>query len=166
MRLSWSEIPAVHQAELLKWPPVALLEGPALAKILGVRQSTLRNWRYRDQGPPAEPAELYGRGAPSPIYYQVSRLLEWLGAIEEPAWKFERAWLVSRFKGWRFVLDEAAVDVSGQMKEVETQGVAETVRHEAHRSDFNDAAGIEGWPCRQPTKRACRAGKGNSENIP
>ena len=148
-----SELSPDGEAFIHSWPPVALVASPVLAKALGVGTGTLRNWRFRNQGPPAEPSILYGKGPPHPVYYRVSRLLEWLGASQEPAWKFERAWLASRFKGWRFVLNEEAVDVSDQMNEVETLGVAEAVRHEAHRLDFNAAAGIAAWPCRQPTRR-------------
>lgn len=156
MLLRWSDIPAVHQAALLNSPPIALLEAPAVARMLGVGQSTLRNWRFRDQGPLAEAAELYGRSAPSPALYRVSRILHWLGALNEPAWKLERAWLASHFDGWRFVHFSKFVDVNGQMTEQDTELVSESARNEAHHRDFNAAAGNVSWPGRQPSQRPPR----------
>lgn len=154
MTLRWHDLDRAATVQLQGWPAVALLEGPTVAKLLGVGPSTLRNWRHRGQGPKAEPSDLYGRGAPAPVYYRVSAILHWLDGPEaRQAWEYERDWLVEYFDGWRFVRPDGVVDVSTTITAQQTAMAAESIRENASDALFNRAAGIADWPARQPRPR-------------
>lgn len=154
MLLRWSDLTPAHQADLSGWPPVALLDGSTVARLLGVRPSTLRNWRHRGIGPRAEPAAMYGRGAPSPIYYRVSNLLCWLcPAPNKAPWELERDWLVEHFVGWRLGTSSGYVDVGAEMSATDTDLAAASVREHSSDRLFNEAASLPRWPGRQPIQK-------------
>lgn len=154
MTLHWQDLPPSSTALLRSWPAVALLEGPTVAKLLGVGPSTLRNWRHRGQGPEAEPSKLYGRGAPAPAYYRVSSILHWLdGPQAQQPWEYERDWLIRHFEGWRIGTADGGVYVSAAMSAEQTLSVATCVRQNASDTLFNLAASIPAWPGKQPRPR-------------
>ena len=156
MPTRWGELTPKDEALIRSWPPVALVASPVLAKALGVSTSTLRNWRFRKQGPQPEPAALYGRSAPYPIYYRVSSVLAWLDQTEALSpWKYERDWLAEHLNGWRFVDDFGQIDISAQMTPYQTSRALPAIRTLATDLLFNDAAAIRCWPNRQPTGRQC-----------
>ena len=146
MSMTWSDLDPANAALLRSWPPIALLEGPKVAKVLGVESSTLRNWRHRGQGPSPEPSQRTRRG-PRPVRYRVSEISAWLdGSGARPPWERERRWLVDHLEGWRFVDGAGFVDVEAEMTAQQTERVAIEVR--LHSSDrlFAGAARIEAWP--------------------
>jgi len=70
--------------------PWSLISSPQLAKIFGVHQQTLTNWRSRQILPPPEPASPKLRG--NVIRYRISAIRAWLeGSSEEQVtWEWIR----------------------------------------------------------------------------
>ena len=146
MNMTWSDLDPANAALLRSWPAIALLEGPKVAKLLGIEPSSLRNWRLRGQGPSPEPSRSSSRG-PRPVRYRVSQICAWLdGSGARRPWERDREWLVEHLEGWRFVDGIGFVDVDAEMTSQQTERVAIEVR--IHSSDrlFTGAAGIESWP--------------------
>lgn len=146
MNITWSDLDPSNAALLRSWPPIALLEGPKVAKLFGIEASSLRNWRLRGQGPSPEPSQSTRRG-PKPVRYRVSEIWAWLdGAGARCPWKRDREWLVQHLEGWRFVDGAGFVDIDAEMTSQQTERVAIEVR--LHSSDrlFTAAAGMEAWP--------------------
>jgi hypothetical protein len=149
----WSELTPEGVVLIRSWPPVALVSSARLAKALGVSAGTLRNWRYRNQGPSPEPRHLYGRGNPTPTYFCVANILAWLdGAEPSRSREYERDWLIEHFLGSRFADAGVVVDVHKGLSTSEVAFVAASVRGMAYMQEFNEVAQIEAWPGTQPRK--------------
>lgn len=146
----WSELSHEAAQTIRAWAPIGLVSSPRLARVFGLTPQALKNWRWRGQGPAAEPCEAFGY-APTPRYYRVSTVLAWLdGRPGAEAWTYERDWLLSTFDGWRFGCASGdAIDVKAPLDERSTREVGNAIR--AQGKEFE--TGLVGWPGPQPRRR-------------
>jgi len=146
----WSELSPEAVQTIRSWAAMGFVSSPHLARILGLSAQAPKNWRYRGQGPVAEPRGTFGAQPPIPTYYRVSSVLAWLyDTPHETAWTYERDWLVATFPRWRFVSpDHESIVITAALDERQTRIAAEGVHAES-----KDLAFLLTWPERQPRRR-------------